>query len=54
MPNVIVTPHVAGARPRCLELVLELFIDSLTRYVSGNALLNASTPSPAEGLNKLN
>jgi hypothetical protein len=37
-------PHVAEARPQYLELALELFIDSLTRYVTGNALLSRVDP----------
>ena len=44
MPNVIVAPHVAGARPPYLELALELFVDNLTRYVSGNVLSNRVDP----------
>ncbi len=44
MPNVIVTPHVAGARPRYLELAVELFIANLTRYVAGAPLLNRVDP----------
>ena len=40
LPNVILTPHVAGATPRYLERALELFIENLGRYLEGRPLRN--------------
>jgi phosphoglycerate dehydrogenase-like enzyme len=40
MPNVIVSPHTSGASPRSLERVLQLFLENLHRYVSGEPLQN--------------
>jgi phosphoglycerate dehydrogenase-like enzyme len=44
LPNVIVTPHVAGARPRYLERALDLFIDNLDRFLAGTPLRNVVDP----------
>jgi phosphoglycerate dehydrogenase-like enzyme len=40
LPNVIVTPHAAGATPRYFERALELFIGNLERYLAGRPLRN--------------
>ncbi|MCX6543808.1 MAG: D-2-hydroxyacid dehydrogenase [Acidobacteria bacterium] len=40
MPNVIVTPHVAGFRADYWEAAVDLFSDNLRRYLAGEALLN--------------
>jgi phosphoglycerate dehydrogenase-like enzyme len=40
MPNVIVTPHVAGFRDDYWEAATELFAASLSRYLSGEAVAN--------------
>jgi phosphoglycerate dehydrogenase-like enzyme len=40
LPNVIVTPHVAGATPRYFERALQLFIDNLERYLARRPLRN--------------
>ncbi len=40
LPNVIVTPHVAGAMPRYFDRALELFSANLTRYRTGQPLRN--------------
>lgn len=44
LPNVIVTPHVAGARPRYLERALDLFMDNLERHLARKPLLNLVDP----------
>ena len=45
MPNVILTPHVAGARPRYLERSLDLFVENLGRHLAGQPLLNRVDPA---------
>jgi len=40
MPNVIVTPHVAGFRGDYWEAATALFSDNLRRYLAGHPLLN--------------
>ncbi len=40
MPNVIVSPHVAGFTPRYHERVMDLFGANLRRYLTGEPLLN--------------
>ena len=40
MENVIITPHIAGARPDYLHAVSEIFSKNLTRYISGEPLFN--------------
>jgi len=40
LPNVLITPHVAGATPRYLERALTLFADNLARFLRGDALVN--------------
>ena len=40
LPNVILTPHVAGATPHYLDRALELFAENLTRYLAGQPLHN--------------
>jgi phosphoglycerate dehydrogenase-like enzyme len=38
LPNVIVTPHIAGAFPELNELDREYFVANLRRYVAGEPL----------------
>jgi phosphoglycerate dehydrogenase-like enzyme len=38
MPNVVVTPHVAGASPYRLDRAIEVFVDNLTRDRAGQPL----------------
>jgi phosphoglycerate dehydrogenase-like enzyme len=38
MPNVVVTPHVAGASPRRLDRATSLFCENLQRYKAGQEL----------------
>ena len=40
MPNVIVTPHVAGLSATTWDALTELFVQNLRRYVAGEPLLN--------------
>jgi phosphoglycerate dehydrogenase-like enzyme len=40
LPNVILTPHVAGATPRYFERALDLFMENLERYLTRRPLLN--------------
>lgn len=37
MPNVIITPHVAGASPRIAERHTEVLLENIRRYVAGRA-----------------
>ena len=45
LPNVILTPHAAGATPRYFERALELFIGNLERYLAGKPLRNLVDPA---------
>lgn len=45
LPNVLLTPHVAGAMPRYLERALALFIDNLERFLTGDRLRNVVDPA---------
>ena len=40
LPNVIVTPHVAGASPRIAERHLGVVVDNVRRFVRGEPLRN--------------
>jgi phosphoglycerate dehydrogenase-like enzyme len=40
MPNVLITPHMAGYRPDHWDAIVGLFIDNLKRFGSGAPLLN--------------
>jgi D-2-hydroxyacid dehydrogenase (NADP+) len=40
MPNVIITPHVAGNTPRYWQRCTDLFCDNLRRYLAGQRLTN--------------
>jgi phosphoglycerate dehydrogenase-like enzyme len=40
MPNVILTPHYAGASPRYYERAMAIFLDNLRRYRDGESLRN--------------
>lgn len=44
MPNVILSPHVAGASPRYYERAADLFATNLRRYLSEQRLLNLYDP----------
>jgi len=45
MPNVIVTPHLAGVTPRYFDRGLELFMGNLERYRAGHPLVNLVDPA---------
>jgi phosphoglycerate dehydrogenase-like enzyme len=40
MPNVVLTPHVAGFRHDYWEAATELFAAGLSRYLAGEAVAN--------------
>jgi phosphoglycerate dehydrogenase-like enzyme len=40
LPNVIVTPHVSGNSDRYDEMVTDVFVENLARYLDGRPLLN--------------
>jgi phosphoglycerate dehydrogenase-like enzyme len=40
LPNVVVTPHISGNSDRYDEMVTDVFVENLARYLDGRALLN--------------
>jgi phosphoglycerate dehydrogenase-like enzyme len=44
MPNVMLSPHLAGVSPNYLERAADLFCDNLQRYVSNKPMLNVYDP----------
>jgi phosphoglycerate dehydrogenase-like enzyme len=44
MPNVILSPHIAGASVRYYARAVELFADNMERYLAGRPLLNLYDP----------
>lgn len=40
LPNVLITPHIAGISPHYLERAADLFSENLKRYTGGMPLLN--------------
>jgi phosphoglycerate dehydrogenase-like enzyme len=44
MPNVMLSPHLAGASPHYLERAVNLFVQNLQRYLSDRPLLNVYDP----------
>jgi phosphoglycerate dehydrogenase-like enzyme len=40
LPNVIITPHIAGISRYYLQRAVELFAENLRRYLAGGVLLN--------------
>ena len=44
LPNVLITPHVAGANPAYNERATALFCDNLRRYLAGEPLQNRVDP----------
>jgi phosphoglycerate dehydrogenase-like enzyme len=47
LPNVVVTPHVAGASLTVWASLAQLFAENLRRYVAGEPLLNLVRPDAA-------
>lgn len=45
LPQVIVTPHVAGSLPDYVDRAVELFADNLRRYLAGEPLRNRVDPA---------
>jgi len=45
LPNVILTPHVAGATLHYLDRALVLFTENLGRYLAGSTLRNVVDPA---------
>jgi phosphoglycerate dehydrogenase-like enzyme len=45
MPNVVISPHVAGASADYMERATALFAENLRRYVNDEPLLNRFDPS---------
>ncbi|MFH2132880.1 MAG: D-2-hydroxyacid dehydrogenase [bacterium] len=40
MPNVIITPHVAGGTPYYIDRLVDIFVENLKRYQAGEPLIN--------------
>ena len=40
VPNLLISPHSSPSQDRYFEMVFELFVDNLGRYVSGQPLRN--------------
>jgi len=40
MPNVIITPHVAGGTPHYVDRLIDIFVENLKRYQAGDPLIN--------------
>jgi len=44
LPNVIITPHIAGNSPLYTHRSIQLFVENLTRYQNGSPLFNVFDP----------
>ena len=40
LPNVVITPHIAGSRGRECERMGQTMLQELRRYISGQPLIN--------------
>jgi phosphoglycerate dehydrogenase-like enzyme len=51
LPNVLMTPHISGSSqsPHFVERVWELFIGNVTRFLTGQPLLNELTSAQLAG-----
>ena len=45
LPNVLISPHNAGASAGNAERLLALFLDNFGRWLRGDALVNEVTPA---------
>jgi len=45
LPNVLVTPHVAGVTPHYFQRALALFVENLERFLAGRPLRNLVDPA---------
>ena len=39
-PNLLISPHSSTSQDRYFEMIFELFVDNLSRYVAGQPLRN--------------
>jgi len=44
LPNVVITPHIAGVSKRNMDTLVDLFITNLSRYLKGQELYNLIDP----------
>ena len=44
MPNVIITPHIAGSSDRYMERAMKVVNENLRRYLQGEPLINIVDP----------
>lgn len=44
LPNVIITPHIAGSSAVYNQRAVDLFVENLKRYLAGNPLFNLYNP----------
>ncbi|MFN7036357.1 MAG: NAD(P)-dependent oxidoreductase, partial [Bellilinea sp.] len=44
LPNVIITPHISGISAHYSRRAMDLFLENLKRYLSGNLLYNLYDP----------
>jgi len=44
LPNVVITPHIAGVSKRNMDTLVDLFVANLGRYLKGQELYNLIDP----------
>jgi phosphoglycerate dehydrogenase-like enzyme len=44
LPNVIITPHIAGSSAVYNQRAVDLFVENLKRYLAGSPLFNLYNP----------
>jgi phosphoglycerate dehydrogenase-like enzyme len=50
MPNVIISPHIAGLTSRYFDVIFDIFSTNLQRYIAGEPLLNQVLPLKQKGV----